>query len=410
MHYLRNRIGKQNIARVLLLLFLFALVPVSVTRADDREDLEETIRNSQNAISEAEKQKKALQSGLTDVKKMVSELEGAKKDLKQYVVKLDSNLDQIEQKIEELKQTIAQKEEEIEETGKALKEATEVADSQYASMKTRVKFMYEQGQTFYLDLLFGAKNFGELLNRTEFIEKIAAYDRKKLEEYRETRDKVAAFKEELEAEKLVLDAAKEGVEEEEAALNTLISEKQREITNYQSDINNKEAIIKEYENEIAEQNQIISALEAAVKEAKKKLSGTAIKYDGGKFKWPAPEYTRISDDYGSRIHPILKTQQFHNGVDMAAPSGSPILAAYDGEVVAADYSGSMGNYIMIDHGDDLYTIYMHASKLYVSKGQQVSRGDKIAAVGSTGRSTGPHLHFSVRQSGSYVSPWNYLSK
>ena len=87
-----------------------------------------------------------------------------------------------------------------------------------------------------------------------------------------------------------------------------------------------------------------------------------------------------------------------------------LLAAYDGGVVAADYSGSMGNYIMIDHGDDLYTIYMHASKLYVSKGQQVSRGDKIAAVGSTGRSTGPHLHFSVRQSGSYVSPWNYLSK
>ena len=134
------------------------------------------------------------------------------------------------------------------------------------------------------------------------------------------------------------------------------------------------------------------------------------RYDGGIFTWPAPSYTRISDDYGTRIHPILGVQQFHNGIDMAAPGGSPILAAYDGTVVAAAYSNSMGNYIMIDHGDSLYTIYMHASALYVSKGQEVSKGQKIAAVGSTGRSTGNHLHFSVRKNGSYVSPWSYLGK
>lgn len=95
---------------------------------------------------------------------------------------------------------------------------------------------------------------------------------------------------------------------------------------------------------------------------------------------------------------------------MAAPGGSPILAAYDGKVVAATYSTTMGNYIMIDHGDSLYTIYMHASALYVSNGQEVKRGDKIAAVGSTGRSTGNHLHFSVRLNGEYQSPWNYISK
>lgn len=126
------------------------------------------------------------------------------------------------------------------------------------------------------------------------------------------------------------------------------------------------------------------------------------------FTWPAPSYTRISDEYGNRQHPILGIQQFHNGLDMAAPGGSAILAAYDGKVVAATYSNSMGNYIMIDHGDSLYTIYMHASALYVSKGAEVSKGDKIAAVGSTGRSTGNHLHFSVRLNGNYVNPWNYL--
>ena len=93
---------------------------------------------------------------------------------------------------------------------------------------------------------------------------------------------------------------------------------------------------------------------------------------------------------------------------MAAPSGSPILAAADGKVVAASYEATMGNYVMIDHGDGLYTIYMHASALYVSTGQEVSAGTQIAAVGSTGSSTGPHLHFSVRLNGQYVNPHNYL--
>jgi murein DD-endopeptidase MepM/ murein hydrolase activator NlpD len=110
------------------------------------------------------------------------------------------------------------------------------------------------------------------------------------------------------------------------------------------------------------------------------------------------------------MHPILNVEKFHNGIDLAAPGGSPILAAYGGTVVAAAYSSTMGNYVMIDHGSNLYTIYMHASALYVSKGDTVTKGQKIAAVGTTGRSTGNHLHFSVRLNGSYVSPWNYLSK
>ena len=131
-------------------------------------------------------------------------------------------------------------------------------------------------------------------------------------------------------------------------------------------------------------------------------------YDGGMFAWPCPSYTRVSSDYGTRIHPILHIERFHNGIDLAAPGGSPILAAYSGRVVAAAYSSSMGNYVMIDHGSGLYTIYMHASALSVSAGQEVQKGQQIGAVGSTGRSTGNHLHFSVRLNGSYVSPWNYL--
>lgn len=209
--------------------------------------------------------------------------------------------------------------------------------------------------------------------------------------------------------KSVLDEARRVQEEEEASMNALISAKEQEISNVTSDIKNKEAAIAEYEADIAEQNQTIAALEKAVAEERARLAEEqGRRYDGGVFTWPAPSYTRISDDYGNRIHPTLGIQKFHNGIDMAAPGGSAILAAYDGKVVAADYNSSMGNYIMIDHGDSLYTIYMHASALYVSKGTEVSKGQKIAAVGTTGRSTGNHLHFSVRKGGSYVNPWSYL--
>ena len=128
------------------------------------------------------------------------------------------------------------------------------------------------------------------------------------------------------------------------------------------------------------------------------------------FKFPLASYTRVSDDYGMRIHPTLGVEQFHNGVDFAAPKGTAIYAAYDGQVVAAAYSATTANYVMIDHGDGLYTIYMHASALYVNRGDMVAKGETIAAVGSTGRSTGNHLHFSVRLNGSYVSPWGYLSQ
>ena len=163
--------------------------------------------------------------------------------------------------------------------------------------------------------------------------------------------------------------------------------------------------------EIKAQEEEIKALEQAIAEEKKKLlAESLLKYDGGKFKFPLASYTRVSSEYGDRMHPILNVPQFHNGVDFAAPKGTAIYAAYDGKVVAATYSSTMGNYVMIDHGDGLYTIYMHASKLYVKKDTIVVRGETIAAVGSTGRSTASHLHFSVRLNGEYVSPWNYLSK
>ncbi len=400
----------RNMACVLICLGLVLGIACKCeTTAYASELTNDSIKKKEAEIDKAKEEKKALQSGLTDVKALKKKLEASKADLANYVAELDADLANIQAKLDELKAMVEEKEKEIEAKTKELEEAIDTQQTQYEAMKSRIKFMYEKGDTLFLELFMGAKSFGDMLNKADYIEMLSSYDRKMLDEYVAYAEYVALCKEGLEEEKDVLEEAKAAAKEEEASLNELIATKEHEIYKVSGDIQSQEAAIKEYEASIAAENETIAALEAAVAEEKKKLAAEqARRYDGGMFAWPAPSYTRISDEYGNRPHPILKVTKFHNGLDMAAPGGSPILAAYDGTVVAAAYSGSMGNYIMIDHGDGLYTIYMHASALYVSKGAEVSKGAKIAAVGSTGRSTGNHLHFGVRLNGSYVNPRNYL--
>lgn len=406
---------RKHLKKYIGFLFLLAVVLTQGTEAAAvslSSITSDSIREKEGEISKAQDEKKALQSGLTDIKALKEKLEGEKNNLQNYIVALDADLDKIQQKISELNGMIVEKEQEIKETEEELDAATKKQEAQYAAMKTRIQMMYEQNDNYYLEMMASSASFADMLNRLDYIQMISEYDNRKLQEYMLVREYVEACKEELDAQKEVLDEAKAGVEKEEESLAELISEKENEIVTKETDINNKKAAIEEYEAEIRAQNELIASLEAAVAEERKRLAeanGSRLTYDGGMFCFPAPSYTRISDDYGNRIDPLLGVEKFHSGVDLAAPQGSPILAAYDGEVVAAAYSGSMGNYVMIDHGDSLYTIYMHASALYVSKGDLVVKGEQIAAVGSTGRSTGPHLHFGVRRNGSYVSPWGYLS-
>ncbi len=399
-----------RVKRILIILLCFVFViSCAVPGIPAQAVTSESIREKEREIEKAKEQVSGLKSNLTDVEKLKKELEQSKSDLTAFVQQLDGQLADIQEKIEQYNTMITEKEEAIEETTRDLEAAVAQQEEQYAAMKKRIQFMYERSDSFYMETLFGSNSIAGIVNRADYIEALSRYDREKLDEYVETRKYVEVCKEELEAEKQVLDEAKEAVKQEETNVNNLIGEKEAQIVSVSGDIANKEAAIKEYEDMIAQENAEIAALEKAVAEERARLEAENARiYNGGMFAWPCPGYKRISDEYGNRMHPILGIEKFHNGLDMAASSGTPILAAYDGDVVAADYSGSMGNYIMINHGSGLYTIYMHCSALYVSKGQSVSKGQNIAAVGSTGRSTGPHLHFSVRLNGNYVSPWNYL--
>lgn len=406
-----NRRVKIVVKGILVCLVFLAVVFVSdrEVSANRISELEASIQAKEAEIDAAEKEKKELTVGLTNVEKVKKELEKSKANLTAYVQELDKTVTDIQTKIETLNGQIAEKEAEIEKTKLELAEAEQDEADQYAAMQNRMQSLYEQGDTYYLELLSESGSFADFLNKLDYIEQLSQYDNNLLIEYQGVVEYVSLCKAKLEVEQEVLNETKAAAEAEQRAMEELIKEKEAEILAFENDIAKKEEIIAAYEAEIAEQTSVIEALEAAVAADRADLWGERV-YNGGMFCWPAPSYTRISDDYGYRNHPILNVQQFHTGVDMAAPGGTPILAAYDGAVVQAAYNSSMGNYVMIDHGSGLYTIYMHAQKLMVSAGDEVSRGEQIATVGTTGRSTGNHLHFSVRLNGSYVSPWGYISK
>ncbi|MDO4188048.1 MAG: peptidoglycan DD-metalloendopeptidase family protein [Lachnospiraceae bacterium] len=399
---------KYSICSILLVFAMAVSLQSPVFAALTNDFIEE----SEGKKKEAEENQKAIQGKLSQVKQMLKEVQNIKSELDKAMVEADAKLEDLNDSIEILNADIIELEDNIATTQAELVVAKSVKEKQYYTMKKRIQYMYEKGNKSYIELLFTSGSFSDFLNTAEFVNKISKYDKEMLNSYMDTVKDIEEKEQKLLEEETRLKEKQSDLNAQQDEVENEMEEKQDAINMYTADINNKEAAIQEYEAYIAEQKAVVEALEAAILAEKKRLAEenkSSVTYDGGKFAWPAPKYVRISDEYGNRTHPILGTQQFHNGIDLAAPGGSPILAAYDGEVVAADYSATMGNYVMINHGDGLITIYMHASALEVSKGQMVVRGEEIAKVGSTGRSTGNHLHFSVRENGSYVSPWKFIS-
>ena len=368
------------------------------------------VKKAQQAVDYAKEEKETMEKGLDAAKQMLEDLETMKSSVESHVEELDTELSGVIRELEELQKKLQDKIQEIENTKKDIEKAKAIEEKQYEDMKVRIKYMYEQGNSQYAAMILGAESIADFLNKADYVASISKYDREMLDKYEETRKEI----EELEA-LLVIEQQELEVQEKETknkieAIEVLAS---AELKTVKGQIASKEQLIAEYEADIAEQNRVIQELEAAQRKAEEEASktgGTTQKYDGGVFAWPCPAYTRISSPFGYRMHPTLGVVKFHNGVDLAAPAGSAILAAYDGTVISAAYNNSMGNYVMINHGDGIYTIYMHASALYVSTGQKVSKGETIAGVGTTGRSTGNHLHFGVRVNGEYVDPMGYISK
>ena len=388
-----------------LILVLAAGIPIQASSASTEKVTEDDA--STKSLQEAQDEKAQLEKALKEAQGTIEDLKDSKGDIESKVTELNQQLIDISARITDLENQLTAKSEDIQETKDELAGAKEREAQQYADMKVRIQFMYENGQTSYLEALLSSRNISEFLNSADYIAQIQSYDRQKLAEYQDTVESIVNLEAQLEQEYTDLEALKSTVESNKATVAAMMRQKESELADISGDIEDAQSDADYYAAEIQAQEELIAAIKRA--EAEKAAAGVEEHpYTGGAFRWPCPSSTRVTSDYGTRVSPMSGASSNHKGIDIGASAGADIIAAADGTVTAASYSSAAGNYVMIDHGGGLYTVYMHASSLLVSPGQTVSAGDVIAKVGSTGISTGSHLHFGVSLNGSYVSPWSYL--
>ena len=388
-----------------LILVLAAGIPIQASSASTEKVTEDAAPTK--SLQEAQDEKAQLEKALKEAQSTIEDLRDSKGDIESKVTELNQQLIDISARITDLENQLTAKSEDIQETKDELAGAKEREAQQYADMKVRIQFMYENGQTSYLEALLSSRNISEFLNSADYIAQIQSYDRQKLTEYQDTVESIVNLEAQLEQEYTDLEALKSTVESNKATVAAMMRQKESELADISGDIEDVQSDADYYAAEIQAQEELIAAIKRA--EAEKAAAGVEEHpYTGGAFRWPCPSSTRVTSDYGTRVSPMSGASSNHKGIDIGASAGADIIAAADGTVTAASYSSAAGNYVMIDHGGGLYTVYMHASSLLVSPGQTVSAGDVIAKVGSTGISTGRHLHFGVSLNGSYVSPWSYL--
>lgn len=421
---MRNRL---KIITAIMLTLIFCMQPVCNVQATEESNL-----------SEAQQEKKTLENDLQKAKELIDSLKGSKEDIQSEVEKLDKQLNEISGKVKELESQLSKKRQEIANTESALNKAKEQEKKQYRNMKKRIQFMYENGQTSYVEMLLSADSFTDFLNAVEYITQISQYDRKMLKEYQNMQVTIADTQKTLETDYASLQSLQAKVQEEKQAVAALESAKKGELNDVADDLTDAQTVAKAYEAEIQAQNEVIAQIQAAQKRAAEQQAAqqqaqaaeenqgatdaagenqntaqnTTPSGNGqstGSMMWPCPSSKRVTSDYGPRTSPTNGASSNHKGIDIGATYGADIVAADGGTVLVATYSSSGGNYVIIDHGGGLCTVYMHASSLTVSAGQTVSKGQVIAKVGSTGISTGNHLHFGVTLNGVYVSPWGYVS-
>lgn len=352
--------------------------------------------NYDKQIKETEKQQKEWENKADSLQKEIEEIQGDKDDTLKYIEKLDKKTASLEEELEKLHAQVTSSGKKLKAIQKELAKAQKEKEKQYTTMKRRIKYMYENGNQEYLDIIFGAKSISDLLNRSEYVEKISEYDNKVFAHFKKAALTVQQKEKQREQQTNELKELETKTKEEKHAVSELKADKKTELDKIDKAMEKSQDQVSEYTKKALEaENQVEALLQKKQDEIDREMAAGA---------------GRISSGFGGRKSPTAGASTYHKGVDLAAPSGTPILAAGSGKVVTATYSSSAGNYIMISHGNRLYTVYMHCSRLAVSAGKQVTKGQVIGYVGSTGISTGAHLHFGVTKNGSYVNPLNYISR
>ena len=358
-------------------------------------------------LSNLKKQKESAAAQKNEYKKK-------KKEAENYITGVDKQLTSISTQIYENGKKLTKTKKDIEKTKKKLGKAKKSVDVQNKDMQKRIQFMYENGDSEMLDMLLNSKSISDFLNKAEYISELSTYDRQMLNKFKATKDKLAQAKLDLSNEKDNLIALTEKQKGEQASLKKLEKAKKKELSGYKDLIENSEESERQIDQEIKAQQAAIAAAEQQEKQYNNQAS-KQIKYKGSKgvagggWTWPCPSSHTITSEFGYRSDPFGGSGGgFHSGIDVGAPAGTPIVAACAGTVAWSNFSTSAGNWIGISHGNGVVSVYMHMSARIAQAGQHVNKGQTIGLVGTTGSSTGNHLHFGVQVNGSYVNPHSYV--
>lgn len=337
---------------------------------------------------------------------------------------LNTQLNTILGEMEDAQTKLADKQTEIEEAEEVLVQAKVEENTQYQSMKKRIKYMYENGNSQMVELLMESENIGEFLNKAEYISQISEYDRDMLDEFQAVVKEVEAEEAALQTEYEELEVLRDDLLVKQSNLESLLSEKNLQISDLEKQIGDNAALLQDLiaqaEAERLKQEQAAAAAAAAAQQAAQQQAAQNSGNSGGGSSYVPPVIDNVVSGNGQFTNPcpagyVSSTfgyrdfdSSFHKGLDLAAPEGTPTYAAADGVVLIAGWSDSAGNWIVIDHGNGFVGKYMHHSGLLVSAGQTVTKGQPIGLVGNTGNSFGAHLHFQLELNGAPVDPQAYF--
>ncbi|WP_202079305.1 murein hydrolase activator EnvC family protein [Caldalkalibacillus salinus] len=361
----------------------------------------EEVERLEREIERLEQERRKADEQRAQVQGEIEELQRKRDQLNREILEIDQEMAETEIKISNKREEIATIETQAEEKAVELKEAEERVASQEDLLKTRVRAMYENGGAVnYLEVLLGAASFGEFIERLDMLSLLVQQDQKIIEDFIEE-------KETINEKKLVLEGILVDLEEQMDELDTLrasLRDKRKQKSVAIAEVDESEEELAKREAEMAQ-----NAMQLANDISAKQKEIQTLQFDGV-FAWPVPDSQRITSHFGLRTDPFTGASRGHNGMDVGAPQGTTIVAAADGIVIVAEYLRGYGNTVIIEHGDNTRTLYGHIRNggIVVNSGQRVEKGQKIAEIGSTGRSTGPHLHFEVHENGQQVDPMNYL--
>lgn len=366
------------------------------TETEDTDDgsTDASVDKARDDAAEAEKKKNEAQE-------ILDQLEDAKDGIEDYIIQLDKALNELAIEKVHLEKDRETLQENIASTQASLELAQGAQEDQYEAMKQRIRMVYETGNKSYLDVLLTATSMTDMMNKTEYMSRVSLYDYNILKELKLAKEQVANLKQKLDMDLRANDTLMGEINAKQEAMELLVEEKSKLVEDYEVSIASQEEEVARYAAAQAEAESIIAAAEAA--------TNGGLVYTGGAFLWPAPSNYTITSYFGNRNSPTAGASSYHKGIDIACDTGDSIVACAPGTVIVATYNYAEGNYVCIDHGSGIVSVYMHNSALQVSVGQSVTAGQVIALAGSTGISTGPHLHFGIRVNGSYVDPLSYVT-